>query len=207
MSTTIQTPPPSRSGTTPQMPRTIPGLFARHLRTLKGQFMLHAGLILLLAGILMLVGATTMSRATDDLNTINSGSIPSVDAALSITQTIEIIDAQSADYLAAADLITTAPCTIAGRNTTSTTQTFTVHDCDERNIDSEIVLVNQQLFEVAHNVTYPGEQTAVERITIGLESYLGDIYQMRVDYRLAQSKTDPNDPSLRQAYQAYLHAS
>lgn len=199
MSTTIQTARPRGSGTTPQVPR--------HLRTLKGQFMLHAGLILLLAGILMLVGATSLKRATDDLNTINSGSIPSVDAALSITQLIEIIDAQSADYLAAADLTNTAPCTIAGLNTTSTAQTLTLHDCDERNIDTEIVLVNQQLFAAAHNVTYPGEQTAVERITIGLESYLGDIHQMRVDYGLAKSKTDSNDPSLRQAYQAYLNAS
>src|ERR1700692_4143052 len=121
MSTTIQTARPSGSGTTPPARRSFTGSLVRRLRTLKGQFMLHAGLILLLAGILLLVGATSLKRSTDDLNTINSGSIPSVDAALSITQLIEIIDAQSADYLAAADLTNTTPCTIAGLNTTSTT--------------------------------------------------------------------------------------
>ncbi|HEX4716059.1 MAG TPA: tetratricopeptide repeat protein, partial [Ktedonobacteraceae bacterium] len=38
-------------------------------------------------------------------------------------------------------------------------------------------------------------------------SYLGDIHQMRVDYDLAKSKTDPNDSALQQAYQAYLAGS
>lgn len=210
MSTLIQKPQPGTSAggaRLQQSPRVLRRLLVRQLGTLKGQFIFLAGLILLLAGVLMLVGATTLSRATEDLNTINSGSIPSVDAALSIMQYVEIIDAQSADYLAAADLTATAPCTIAGLNTASTTQMLTIHDCDEHNIDTETVLVNQQLFGAAHNVTYAGERTAVERITIGLESYLGDIHQMRVDYGLAKSKTDSSDPSLRQAYQAYLSAS
>lgn len=200
--------PKARAGSAGLQPQKVAGQFILlRLRTLKGQFTLHAGLILLFAATLTLVGTTTLSRATSDLTTIESGSIPSVDAAQAITQYIEVIDAQSADYLATAGLTNTAPCTIAGFSTISTTQTLTIHDCDEHNIDTEIVLVNQQLFEAAHNVTYLGEQTAVERITIGLESYLGDIHQMRVDYGLATNKIDPNDHSLQQAYQAYLNAS
>ena len=187
-----------------QLPPASSGRSARVLRTLKGQFIVAAALILLLAAILTLIGATTLSRATDDLTTINSGSIPSVDAAQAITQLIEDIDAQSADFLATAGLRNTEACTLVG---SSTTLQLSVHDCDERNIDAETVLVNQQLFQAAHNVTYPGEQTAVERITIGLESYLADIRLMRTDYGLAQGKTDVGDPHLQQAYQAYLAAS
>jgi hypothetical protein len=204
MSSTVQAPPSRVSSTPPQPAPILKRQPTRRLRTLRGQFLLLAGLILLLTSILTFVSAASLSRATDDLNTINSGSIPSVDAALSITQYIEVIDAQSADFLAAAGLTNLAPCTIAGLNTP---QQLTVHDCDEHNIDAETVLVNQQLFEAAHNVTYPGERTAVERITIGLESYLGDIHQMRVDFGLATGKTDAKDPYLQQAYQAYMNAS
>lgn len=161
----------------------------------------------MLAAGLTLFGAVSLSRATNDLDTINSGSIPSVDAAQRITQLIEVIDAQSADFLAAAGLHNTMSCTIAGLQTTSTSHVLTVHDCDEQNIDTEIVLVNQQLFAAAHNVTYIGEKTAIERITIGLEEYLGDIQQMRMYYGLATNKTDSNDSNLQQAYQAYVHAS
>lgn len=203
MSSTIQAQRMRGSAPRSQLPGIKRGQLQRNLRTLKGQFIGQAGLILLLTGILTLVAATSLSRATDDLNTINSGSIPSVDAAQSITQYIEVIDAQAADFLAAAGLTKLAPCSIAGLNSTPS---LMVHDCDARNIDAETVLVNQQLFEAAHNVTYPGEQTAVERITIGLESYLGYIHQMRADYDQAASKTDPNDKVLQQAYQAYLNA-
>jgi type II secretory pathway pseudopilin PulG len=178
---------------------------AGRLRTFKGQALVLASLLLLLAALLALAGATTLSRATSDLRTIDSESIPSVAAAQSITRFIDIIDAQAADYLAAAALTNRAPCALAGF--ASARPVLSVHDCDERNIDAESALVNQQIFEAAHNVTYPGERTAVERIMIGLESYLGDIHQMRVDYGLATSKTDQNDPSLRRAYQAYLNAS
>ncbi len=181
------------------------GLSKRGLRTLRGQFILHASLILLVAAILTLLGASTFSRASSDLATIDSGSIPSVNAAQSITQDIETIDAQAADYLATAALTDPEPCPIS--YTSVNDDSLTVHTCDERNIDAETVHVNQTLFEAAHNVTYAGEQTAVERITIGLESYLEDIHQMRVDYGLAANKSNPNDPYLKQAYQAYLGAS
>lgn len=197
--------PQTRTGSTRSKSRPRAGRTGvLKLHTLKRQFILHASLILLLAAILMLVSSTTLSRASADLATIDSGSIPSVDAAQQITQLIEVIDAQAADYLATASLTSTIPCTITGLKTTST---LTTHTCDERNIDAETVLVNQTLFQAEHNVTYTGERTAVERITIGLESYLEDIHQMRVDFGLAAHKTDPTDSSLQQAYQAYLHAS
>lgn len=194
----------SKAGAAQLSRRSVRAQLARWLRTLKGQFTVYASLTLLLAATLTITSANTFSRASNDLATINSGSIPSVDAAQQITQLIEEIDAQSADFLATAGLSKLEPCTING---TATTTQLTVHACDERNIDANTVLVNQQLFTAMHNVTYAGEQTTVERISIGLESYLGDIHQMRVDYDLARSKTDPNDPSLRQAYQAYMDAS
>lgn len=207
MSTIIQTRPGKQSATTAGTQQAAASQPVRKQRTLRRQFLLQIWALLVLAGLLTLITSISLNRSTNDLNTINSGSIPSVDDAQGITQYIEIIDAQSADYLAAAGLTSTKPCTIAGLTTVSTTQLLTIHDCDEHNIDAEIVLVNQILFAAAHNVTYPGEQTAVERITIGLESYLGDIHQMRVDYGLASSKINPNDPSLQQAYQAYKNAS
>jgi hypothetical protein len=176
----------------------------RRVKTLKGRFFWQAGLILLLASIMTFMGATSLNKANNDLNTINSGSIPSVNYAQTISQLISSIDAQAADYLATADLTDTTQCTITDN---TDTPMLTVHDCDERNIDAETVQINEQLFNAAHNATYPGEQTALERITTGLESYLGDIHQMRVDYGLAKSKADPTDPSLQQAYQAYLASS
>lgn len=176
-------------------------ILARLFKTLRRRFLWQAGLILLLSGVMISISTTSLTRASNDLNTITSGSVPSVNAAQTISQLISDIDAQAADYLATAGLTAQESCTVAG---SSTVFMLTVHDCDEYNIDAETVLVNEQLFNAAHNTTYPGEQTAVERISVGLESYLGDIHQMRVDYGLAKSKTDPHDPFLQQAYQAYL---
>src|SRR5258708_17192133 len=134
------------------------------LRMLKGQFILKASLILLLSGILTLTGATSLNRATSDLSTINDGSILSIDAAQAMTQYIEDIDAKSADFLATAGLVYKTSCYIAGAYNG---QSLSVHDCDERNIDAETVLANQELYQATHNVTYAGEKTAVERISTG----------------------------------------
>lgn len=207
MAQTFQTVRPVQSPAAPGSARRARGVRPLNLRTLRGQFLLLAGLILLLAGLLTLAGTTTLQRATGDLQTIDSESIPSVDAAQSITRSIDIIDAQAADYLAAAGLITAVPCTVAALGAESPARMLSVHDCDAMNIDAESALVNQQIFAAAHNVTYPGERTAVERIMVGLESYLGDISLMRVDYGLAKSPTDPGDPEMLQAYQAYMDAS
>lgn len=215
MSTVIQAP---RPGTSPkssqprlqQSQRGLRTLLVRQLRTLKGGFILQAALILLLAGVMTLVASTSLNRASNDLVTIDQGSIPSVNYAQSMAQLVSQIDAQAADFLAAAGLTTTRPCPIQtglAHPDQVETLTLTVHDCDAHSIDAETVLLNEQLFHAEHNVTYAGEQTAVERISTGLQSYLGDIHQMRVDYGLAKSKTDPTDPFLQQAYQAYLAGS
>ena len=69
-----------------------------------------------------------------------------------------------------------------------------------------MLLANQQLFNAAHNVTYPGERTAVERITEGLEEYNGYVAVMMHEFDLAANKDDANDIHLKAAYQAYLAA-
>src|SRR6266567_4430039 len=155
--------------------------------TLRGQFLAHSSLILLLALSLAFAVSQSFSRASDDLNTIGSGSIPSVDAAQAMGQYMEDIDAKSADYLTTATLTQSEPCSIVGDNSGST-QMLTVHDCDDRNIDAEIILLNSSLFEAAHNVTYPGERTAIDRITAGIEEYIADISEMRYEYQQVTNK-------------------
>lgn len=174
-----------------------------HPRTLKRQFGLQAVVILLLAAVLTLESSLAFSRASRDLETINNDSIASIDAAQAMTQYLEDIDAKAADFLATAGLGYKTSCYVAG---TYSGLLLSVHDCDEHNIDAEIVLANQALYQASHNVTYPGEKTAVERISTGMNIYLGSIQLMRTDYGLAHSKTDARDPSLQQAYQAYLTA-
>ena len=185
MSSTIQTPHSGVGKVAPRQQLTLRGFLSEHLKTLKGRFLLQAGLILLLAGIMTLVGSISVSRASNDLVTIDQGSIPSVNYAQSMAQYVSEIDAQSADFLANASLTDPRQCTIPtslAHPDQVETLTLSVHDCDARSIDTETVLLNEQLFNAEHNVTYTGEQTAVERISIGLENYLGDIHQMRVDY-------------------------
>ncbi len=191
----------------PQQPLTPRSFLSKRLKTLKGRFLLQAGLILLLAGIMTLVASTSVNRASSDLVTIDQGSIPSVNYAQSMAQLVSEIDAQAADFLATAALSDQRSCSIPTNLNSSETVALSVHDCDARDIDAETVLLNEQLFNAEHNVTYTGERTAVERISTGLENYLGDIHQMRVDYDLAQSKSDPHDPYLQQAYQAYQAGS
>lgn len=176
---------------------------SRGFRPLRRQFLLKAGLVLLLSGVLTLAGTSSLNRATSDLATINDGSVLSIDAAQALTQYVEDIDAKSADFLATAGLIYKTSCFVAG---SYSGLLLSVHDCDEHTIDVETVLANQELYRATHNVTYAGEKTAIERISTGLESYLGYIRLMRADFALAAQKTDPNDPFLRQAYQAYLDA-
>jgi hypothetical protein len=174
--------------------------------TLRGQFLAHSSLILLLALSLAFAVSQSFSRASDDLNTIGSGSIPSVDAAQAMAQYMEDIDAKSADYLATATLTQSEPCSIVGDNS-GNTQMLTVHDCDDRNIDAEIILLNSSLFEAAHNVTYPGERTAIDRITAGIEEYIADISEMRYEYQQVTNKADTQNIHMQQAYKAYLAAT
>ena len=173
--------------------------------TLKGQFIALICIVLLLAVLTTLVVSQAFLQAYTDLDTIAQGSVPSVDAAQAMSQYIEDIDAKAADYLAAASLTAQTPCTIIGSSRNP--GNLTDHDCDALNIDAELVLANQQLYIAIHNVTYPGEHTATERIVAGFEEYRADIAVEEHEYALATSKTDPHDEHLQRARQAYLAAT
>src|SRR5436309_1846875 len=62
--------------------------------TLRGQFLTQTSFILILALVLAALLSQSFSHATDDLNTVNSESIPSVDAAQAMAQYMEDIDAK-----------------------------------------------------------------------------------------------------------------
>jgi hypothetical protein len=174
-------------------------------RTLKGQFTVVSISMLLVAVLagLFISGAFRQSYAY--LHTIAIDSVPSVDAAQAMAEYIQDIDAKSADYLAAAGLTEQVACPIPG--TSFNPGNITIHQCDDLTISAEITLANKELYIAAHNVTYPGERTAVERITAGFEEYVGDISVMRHEYALAASKTDPSDIHLIAARQAYIAAN
>jgi hypothetical protein len=180
-------------------------LWQQTIKTLKGRFILLAVCLVLLVLAQALFFAHSFQQASNDLDTINSGSIPSVDAAQTMAQYIEDIDAKAADYLATAALTTTVPCSIVG--TTFNPGPLTVHACDDRNISAEIVLANQQLYLAIHNVTYPGEHTATERITAGFEDYMAQIAIMRHEYALAALKSNTHDIHMQNAHMAYLAAN
>ncbi|GHO69033.1 hypothetical protein KSC_079250 [Ktedonobacter sp. SOSP1-52] len=173
--------------------------------TYKGKFSTLASCLLLLAVILTLVSAQAISRSSDDLMTIAQGSVPSVDAAQSMSQYIEDIDAKAADYLVTAELTQYASCVLPEQP--RTTYSLTVHDCDDQTISSEMLLFNQQLYLAAHNVTYPGERTAIERIMAGSQEYMAAIERMRTEYIQAKDKGDASEPHLQNAWKAYLDAS
>ena len=180
-------------------------LWQQGYKTLKGQFIILASIIFVFSGIAGLLVMQAFGQAYNDLDTIANGSVPSVDAAQAMSQYIEDIDAKAADYLAAASLTNKTACTIIGSNRNP--GLITDHDCDQINIDAELVLANKQLYIAIHNVTYPGEHTAVERITAGFEEYSADVAVEEHEYALAASKTDPNDVHLQKARQAYIAAT
>src|SRR5581483_12260207 len=125
-------------------PRVVnPSRLRRALRTLKGQFIALAICVAALAIIQALMTSMAYVRSANDLDTINTGSIPSVNAAQAIAQYIEDIDAKSADYLATAGLTQLTSCSIVGTDRNPGPQT--VHDCDNLNIDAELVLANSEL--------------------------------------------------------------
>lgn len=172
--------------------------------TLKGQFVVLAASCMLLTLVMALYSFQSLNRAENDLNTIASGSIPSVDAAQTMAQYMDDIDAKSADYLATAALLNQEPCSIPG---SSDQLTLTVHNCDDQIISAEITLANDALYKAAHNVTYPGERIAVERITAGFEEYIADISIMRYEFQQTNGHTDPHNVHMTNAYIAYQNAS
>ncbi|GHO95406.1 hypothetical protein KSF_054540 [Reticulibacter mediterranei] len=174
-------------------------------KTLKGQFLTFASTLFILSLVAGLLITQALRQASTDLDMIANGSVPSIDAAQAMSQYIEDIDAKAADYLAAASLTEQTPCSIIG--STRNPGNLTGHDCDQLNIDAELILANKQLYIAIHNVTYPGERTALQRITAGLEEYSNDIAIEEHEYGLAASQTDPHDEHLQKAYQAYLAAT
>ncbi|GHO48798.1 hypothetical protein KSX_69610 [Ktedonospora formicarum] len=174
-------------------------------KTYKGQFTLQASALLVLALLLALLSSQAVSRASEDLDTIGNDSIPSVDAAQAMAQYVEDIDAKAADYLAAVGLTELQPCVVPGPNTAVIS--LTVHACDDHTIDAEIQLFNQELYKAAHNVTYPGERTAIERITAGFEEYTSHIAVMRSEFTQATNTENTHDPHMLKAWQAYVAAS
>jgi hypothetical protein len=225
--TTSATPIPSKPPVPPtrtqnRLPQLLERLWKQTRQTLKGQFTAIAISSMLLSLVLAVFLSQSFRRASDDLSTIAYGSIPSVDAAQALAQYIDDTDAKSADFLGTAGVTTNSPCsipaisaqTISGANQQQVQQLTdegnqTVHQCDGLTINAELLLANQQLFNATHNVTYPGERTAIERITEGLEEYSGHIAAMMHDFSLAEKKghaSDPNDPDLQAAYQAYRDA-
>lgn len=173
--------------------------------TLRGQFIALAILCLLFSVIIAAIISGNLRQAYSDIDTIINGSAPSVDAAQTMAQYVEDIDARGADYLATGALTGLEQCPIVGSS--SPPATLTVHDCDNLNIDAELALTNHQLFLAAHNVTYPGERTAIERITAGLQEYVADINAMRSEYKQVTNKQDAHDPHLQQAWHDYLMAT
>lgn len=200
-----QRPGSSAGGSTRRRALDIGWLWQHARTTLRGQFTSLACIFFLFSLLTGLLVMQAFHQAYNDLDTIASGSVPSVDAAQAMSQDIEDIDAKAADYLAAASLTSKTSCTLIGSNRNP--GPLTDHDCDQINIDAELIQANQQLYIAIHNVTYPGEHTAVERITAGFEEYSADIAIEEHEYALASSKTDPNDTHLQKARQAYLAAT
>ena len=199
------TSPLAGSSTRKQPKIDVKRLWQQSRETVKGQCTLLASIILIFSILTGLLVMQALNQAYTNLDTIASGSVPSVDAAQAMSQYIEDIDAKAADYLAAASLTNKIPCTIIGSNRNP--GLLTDHDCDQINIDAELVLANQQLYIATHNVTYPGEHTAVERITAGFEEYKADVAIEEHEYSLAASKTDPSDEHLQKARDAYTAAT
>jgi hypothetical protein len=180
-------------------------LWQQASRTLRGQFIALICVVLLVAVLATLVVSQAFSQTNSNLNTIAQGSVPSVDAAQAMSQYIEDIDAKAADYLAAASLTAQTPCTIIGSSRNP--GNLTDHNCDALNIHAELVLANKELYLAIHNVTYPGEHTATERILAGFEEYRADIAVEEHEYALAANKTNLRDTHLQMARLAYLAAT
>lgn len=181
-------------------------LVARGRKTLKGQFFVLAFLLFVFSLGMMLVVWQQLQQTQDELNTIAVKSVPNVDAAQRLLQYVEDVDAKSADYIAAAALIDTHPCSIIG-TTTVEAQPLTYHDCDALNIDAELTLANKELYVATRNVTYPGERTALDRIAAGLDEYKSDVMVSRHEYELAGTNFAPTNVHLINAKNAYYAAT
>jgi hypothetical protein len=184
-------------------------LVARRHYTLRIQFIVLAVVLLLSSLSMMFIFLQQLQRTHQELNTIAIKSIPSVDAAQRLLKYVQDVDAKAADYIAAASITETHPCTIIGpdpaHNRVAPTP-LTYHDCDALNIDAELTLANKELYRAIHNATYPGERTALDRIAAGLDEYKAHIMISRNEYNLAETNFDPTNVHLINAKNAYYAA-
>jgi hypothetical protein len=171
---------------------------------IKRHFLTGMILIVIMTGSLAYTLVSLQINLNDSLSTINSQSIPAISTTQQIEKDLETLDGWASDFLAASNLTEKQSCTLVGLNTTSM---LTPQVCDAQNIDAETILLNQDLFAATNNKADADQQTLLERISIGLESYLTDIHQMRVDDALSGQNANFHDPHMQQAYQDYDHAS
>lgn len=174
-------------------------------KTLRGQFIIQAAALLVIAVTLGLIAQGAFRQAHDDLNTMVVESAPSIDAAQAMEQYLHDIDAKAADFLATTKQTNLVSCKLPV--TQYQPGDTTVHECDFLTINADITLFNQELYKAAHNVTFPGEQTAVQRITTGFEEYTSDIARMEQEYWLAADPNNLQDEHIQRAHQAYNSAS
>jgi len=92
----------------------IGALLQRARKTLKGQFIMLAILILALTVTQGISVSQNLQGYASALDTIHNSSSPSIDAAQAPGQYIDGIDAKAADYLATAGLSGSTPCRIPG---------------------------------------------------------------------------------------------
>jgi hypothetical protein len=179
----------------------------RFFTMLRGQFLSFIVALLFLAALTALIVAQSASRAYNDLGALGQESIPSVDAAQTIASTLEDANARAANYLLPSSLTASAPCVLA--TTGLSIGTLTTHECDSRDIDADLALVNSELYSASatHSTAYRGERTAIEQTQLGLEEYVADIDLMRYEFAQATNNTLPSDPHMQQAYNAYKAAT
>ena len=171
---------------------------------INGHFLIGMILIILVTGSIAYALVSMQINLKNNQSTMNSQTIPAIATTQQVQKDLETLDIQASDFLAAGDLTGQQGCTLAGLKTT----TMVTHQvCDTQEIDAETILLNQDLFAATNNRADADQQTLLERISIGIEGYLTDIHQMRVDYALATQKANLHDPHIQQAYQDYYNAS
>lgn len=181
--------------------RLVPNWAVRATRTLRGQFLLLGILILGLCLVQAYLTARTFAQTQAALVTITRSSVPSIEAARAMAQTLEELDAQAAIYLTSGGLTEPVPCALIGDSATE--ETLPPQACAALNLDAGILLFNRHLYAAAHNVTYSGERTAIERITAAFQEYVAHLTVMQAEYEAATVAGDATDPAMQRALAAY----
>jgi len=172
--------------------------------TLRGRTLVLGSLLVVFSLGLTWFMYVQLARASHDVQTIATDSVPSVDAAESLAALLQGLDASAADYLSAAGLHELHPCILPGESTHI--GMLTNHDCDAQAIPRSMQLVNDQMYLAIRNVTYPGEKTALLHAQNGLELYLADISRMQENYEQGANPSPHQYSDLQRAYADYLAA-